>query len=63
MTNENRVDIEGEILDETDEAILFATEMCDDGAWLPKKAIKISRPGRLEIVSMPERMAVNKGLV
>jgi RNase P/RNase MRP subunit p29 len=54
-------DVAGEIVAETDKAILL-----DDGrakAWLPKSMIEITRKsGRSVVVTLPESLAISKDL-
>ncbi len=61
------IDIAGVIHVETSAAILFSeTAHRDDAVWLPKSLIEIEFDGgRREFVTvtMPERLAIEKGLV
>ena len=57
----NLVDIACQIVHSTDDAILI-----HDGtrkAWLPRKAVEIEQEDDCVIVTMPERLAHEKGLI
>lgn len=58
------VDIEVTVHHETEKAVLVS----DDGdrkraVWLPKSAIEIAGDGLRVTVTLPERLAIDKGLV
>lgn len=67
MPKRELVDLEGAILAETPMAILFSLDGERKGAvWLPKSQIEIERlhpEGCHATITMPERLAVEKGLV
>ena len=60
------VDLTLEIKHETDRAILVHDGDPDKAVWLPKSAIEIERDRknpRFAVVTMPETLAIKKGLV
>lgn len=61
------IDIAGVIHAETDKAVLFSdTAHREDAKWLPKSQIEIEADGgrrNFVTVTMPERLAIEKGLV
>ena len=63
--DEDFVDIDGAIEARTDKAILFHTGDKTQAAWLPRNQIQIDDTGFPEIftVSMPEWMALDRGLI
>lgn len=61
----NTIDIDGAIEARTEKAVLFHTGDKSEAVWLPKSQIEICDtdiPG-IYIVSMPEWLATNKGLI
>ena len=62
----NIIDIVGVIHHQTDAAILFSeTGDREKAVWLPKSQIEIERDGPkgFDTVSMPEPLALDKGLI
>lgn len=60
------VDIAGVQHAETEKAILFSdTANKEDAVWLPKSMIEIEHDGHRNFitVTMPERLALDKGLI
>lgn len=58
------VDIEMRRHVETEKAILVSDDGDRDAAvWLPKSLIEIEDSGDTIVVTMPERLAIEKGLV
>lgn len=57
-------DIEGQVHARTDRAILFSDDGDKDGAvWLPLSQVEVDmKPGGTAIVTLPEWLAVDKGL-
>lgn len=58
------IDLELYELHRTDEAILVSIER-DKKTWLPLSAVEIEETGKrgMVIVTLPERLAIDKGLV
>lgn len=65
MTRSNIIDIEVELHHRTERAALVSLDGDRERAvWLPLSQIEIEvLPGPLSIVSLPERLAIDKGLV
>ena len=60
----NLVDIEGAIHAETEKAVLFSeTGERAKAVWLPKSMVEIDRDGGKSILTMPEQLALDKGLI
>lgn len=59
------VDLTVQKLHETDKAVLVTETVPDAGVWLPKSKIEIEPAdvGGLFVVTMPEWLAIEKGLV
>ncbi len=59
------VDIEGRVHAKTDRAILFSTDGDrEEAVWLPLAHVEISELRRgVGVVSMPEWLAVDRGLI
>lgn len=60
------IDIAGVIHHQTDKAILFSdTAHREDAVWLPKSVVEIEYDNHKNFytVTMPEQLAVDKGLV
>jgi len=68
MSRSELVDLQVEILHETELAILVRTDALENGGkvWLPKSAIEIYRgdpiPGACTI-TLPEKLAIEKELI
>ena len=64
----NLIDIAGVLHHQTEKAILFSdTGEKDDAVWIPKSVIEMEvldpkHPDQV-VVTMPERMAIDRGLV
>lgn len=67
LMKSNLIDIDGAIHHETEDAILFSdTAIRDDAVWLPKSRIEFEQCDRWLNhfrVTMPTRLAIDKGLV
>jgi len=60
----NLVDIEGAIHAETEKAVLFSeTGDRAKAVWLPKSMVEIDRDNGKTIATMPEQLALDKGLI
>ena len=60
----NIVDIEGAIHHRTEKAVLFSISGDrDDAEWLPLSVIEIDDSGDPVVVTLPEQIAIDKGLV
>lgn len=59
------IDIDGAIEARTDRAVLFHTGDKSEAAWLPRSQIEISDTGigGIVTVSLPEWLALEKGLI
>ena len=58
------IDIDGAIHAETEKAVLFSeTGDRSKAVWLPKSQIEIDRDYMKTTVTMPERLALDKGLI
>lgn len=66
MAKSDLVDIDVQKLHETARAVLVTTGLPDDAVWLPRAQVEIvkhdSMPG-LHTVTMPEWLAIDRGLV
>lgn len=65
MTKSNIVDIDVEITARTGKAVLVHTGVKEDAAWLPLSQIEITPTGTegVETVTLPEWLALEKGLI
>jgi hypothetical protein len=63
--NSDIIDIEMELHHETDKAVLVSLDGNSKKAiWLPKSAIEIEKKkGSVHTVSLPEKLAYDKGLI
>lgn len=61
----NVIDITVELLMETPRAILVTDSVPDKGVWLPKSQVEFepSDIGGLHIVTLPEWLALERGLI
>lgn len=61
----NIIDITVELLMETDRAVLVTDSVPDKGVWLPKSQVEIepSDTGGLHVVTLPEWLAIERGLL
>ena len=61
----NLVDIDVQVLHETEKAALVTVDIPDNGVWLPKSQIELSETGIGGIMTMtlPEWLALDKGLI
>jgi hypothetical protein len=61
----NLVDIDVQVLHETEKAALVTVDVPDNGVWLPKSQIELSETGIGGIMTMtlPEWLALDKGLI
>lgn len=59
--NSDLVDISGELRHETDKAFLFWDGGNDEPVWLPKSQVEWDETGK--IMTMPEWLALEKGLI
>ena len=61
--DEKLTDVEmATVVHQTEKAVLFRTDSGKE-VWLPKSRIEIDRSGKYPVVTMPEDMAIEKGLV
>jgi len=58
-------DIDVEVVHRTEKAVLVHTGNKDDAVWLPLSMIEIEPSGfaGIETVTLPERLALEKGLI
>lgn len=61
----NLIDLTVQLLHETDRAVRVTNSTPDKGVWLPKTQIEIepADKGGLHIVTLPEWLAEEKGLI
>lgn len=61
----NVIDIDVQVLRETDKAAMVTLDVPDNGVWLPKSQIELSETGIAGImtVTLPEWLALEKGLI
>jgi hypothetical protein len=61
----NVIDIDGAIEARTDKAVLFHTGNKEEAAWLPLSQIEVEETGvgGIVTVTLPEWLALNKGLI
>lgn len=59
------IDITVQLLRETEAAILVADADPEDATWLPKSQVEIEPAdnGSLHVVTLPEWLALDKGLI
>jgi hypothetical protein len=59
------IDLTVQILYQTEKAVLVTDSVRENGVWLPKSQIEIeqSATGGLFIVTLPESLALAKGLI
>lgn len=59
------VDLDVQVLHETDKAALVTLDVPEKGVWLPKSKIELSETGIAGImtVTLPEWLALDKGLI
>lgn len=65
MSNSNLIDLTVQVHHMTDRAVLISdTGETDDAVWLPLSQCEVlQRPNCMAIVTMPEWLAVERGLV
>lgn len=59
------VDLDVQVLHETEKAVLVTADVPENGVWLPRSKIEIEPSGIAGIfsVSLPEWLAIEKGLI
>ncbi|MFH5773548.1 hypothetical protein ACHFJ0_04795 [Paracoccus sp. NGMCC 1.201697] len=59
------IDIDVQLLHETEKAVLVTLDVPDNGVWLPRSKIEIEETGiaGIHTVSLPEWLALDKGLI
>jgi len=59
------IDIDVQVLHRTEKAVLVTLDFPDNGVWLPLSKIEIepSLVGGIETVTLPEWLALDKGLI
>ena len=64
MTRSDIIDIEGTVHHRTDMAVLFSTSgERDDAEWLPNSQIELDDSSAIVVVTLPEQLALDKGLI
>lgn len=64
MPKREIVDIEVTIHHQTEHALLVSTDgNAAKAQWVPKSVAEIEKVGRKTVLAMPERMAIDKGLI
>jgi hypothetical protein len=64
VTRSDIIDVTVHLHHETEKAVLVSdTGDKDDAVWLPLSQIEIERDGATHSVSLPEWLAIDKGLV
>lgn len=61
----NIIDLDGAIEARTDRAVLFHTGNKEEAAWLPLSQVEVAETGvgGIFTVTLPERLAQEKGLI
>ncbi len=61
----NVIDLDVQVLHETDKAAMVTLDVPDNGVWLPKSQIELTETGIAGImtVTLPEWLALDKGLI
>jgi hypothetical protein len=61
----NVIDLDVQVLHETDKAAMVTLDVPDNGVWLPKSQIELNETGIAGImtVTLPEWLALEKGLI
>lgn len=61
----NLIDLDVQVLRETDKAAMVTLDVPDNGVWLPKSQIELNETGIAGIVTvtLPEWLALDKGLI
>ncbi|UXU73777.1 MULTISPECIES: hypothetical protein [unclassified Paracoccus (in: a-proteobacteria)] len=61
----NVIDLDVQVLHETDKAVMVTPDVPDNGVWLPKSQIELSETGIAGImtVTLPEWLALERGLI
>lgn len=59
------IDLTVQLLSETDKAVLVTEDIPENGVWLPRSQIEIAAAdvGGLHIVTLPEWLANEKGMI
>ena len=59
------IDIDVQVLHRTEKAVLVTLDVPDNGVWLPLSKIEIEPSGvsGIETVTLPEWLALDKGLI
>lgn len=62
---EKIIDLEVHRLHATDKAVLVTQDLPENGVWLPKSQIELTKSGNGELwdLQIPEWLAIEKGLV
>lgn len=64
MTRSNIIDVTVQLHHETDKAVLVSeTGDKKDAVWLPKSQVEIEAEGGAHTVTLPEWLALDKGLI
>lgn len=61
----NIIDIDVQVLHQTEKAALVTMDVPDNGVWLPKAQIELSETGigGIMTVTLPEWLALERGLI
>lgn len=59
------IDLDVQVLHQTDKAAMVTLDVPDNGVWLPKSQIELNETGIAGImtVTLPEWLALDKGLI
>ncbi len=65
MMKSNLVDLDVQVLHETEKAAMITLDIPENGVWLPKSQIELNETGVAGImtVTLPEWLAQDKGLI
>lgn len=61
----NIIDLDVQLLNTTEKAVLVTLDIPENGVWLPKSQVELSETGIAGImtVTLPEWLALDKGLI
>lgn len=59
------IDVDVELLHETENAVLVTEDFPENGVWLPRSLIEIEESGvrGVHTISLPEWLAMEKGMI
>lgn len=65
MMKSNIIDIDVQVLHQTEKSVLVTLDVPDNGVWLPLSQVELSETGigGIMTVTLPEWLALDKGMI